>query len=81
MVERVEIPIALMLVGLIIGASSMAWWFLIGSVAAVYASLLVGHVTVGVGFALERSRQRLLVTFLLTLVMWWPAVFGDLVWA
>ncbi len=81
MVERGEIPIALMLVGLIIGASSMAWWFLIGSTLALYISLLVGHVTVGVGFALERSRQRLVVAFLLTLVIWWPAVFGDLIWA
>ena len=81
MVERVEIPIGLMLVGLIIGASSMAWWFLIGSTPAVYLSLLAGHVTVGVGFALGRSRQRLVVAFLLTLVMWWPAVFGDLIWA
>ncbi|MCY4620121.1 MAG: hypothetical protein OXD50_16445 [Chloroflexi bacterium] len=81
MFERVEIQVALMLVGLIIGASSMAWWFLIGSAAAVYGSLLVGHVTVWVGFALERSRQRLVVTLLLTLVMWWPAVFGDLLWA
>ena len=81
MSRQVGFPVAMMIVGLIIGASSMAWWFLIGSAAAVYASLLVGHVTVGVGFALERSRQRLLVAFLLTLMMWWPAVFGDLVWA
>ena len=81
MAQRVELPVALMLAGLVIGGTSVGWWFMIGSVAAVYASLLVGHLTVLGGFALRRSRRRLMAAFLLTILMWWPALFGDLIWA
>ena len=81
MIERVDFPITLLVVGVIVGATSIGWWFLIGSVAAVYSSLLAGHITVLVGFALRRSRRQLMVAFLLTVLMWWPAVFGDLIWA
>ncbi len=59
----------------------MGWWFLIGSVAAVYSSLLAGHIAVLAGFALGPSRRRIMVALLLAILMWWPAVFGDLIWA
>ena len=79
--KRADFPIALMIVGVVVGATSMGWWFLIGSVAAVYSSLLAGHLAVLVGFALRRSRRQLAVAFLLTILMWWPVPFGDLIWA
>ncbi len=81
MTARADFQNALMTIGFVIGGTSMGWWFMIGSVAAVYASLLVGHLTVLGGFALRRSRRRLMVAFLLTILMWWPAPFGDLIWA
>lgn len=81
MVQRLELPVALMLAGLVIGATSVGWSFIIGSAAAVYASLLVGHLTVLGGFALKRSRRRLSIALLLAVLMWWPALFGDLLWA
>ena len=81
MAQRVELPVALMTFGVVVGAASVGWWFLVGSVAAVYSSLLFGHLTVLLGFALRRSRRRLMVGFLLALLMWWPALFGDLIWA
>lgn len=79
--RRIDFPLVLMVVGAAVGAMSMGWWFLIGSVAAVYSSLLAGHLAVLVGFALRRSRRQLAVAFLLTILMWWPAPFGDLIWA
>lgn len=45
--ERVAGPLTLLIIGAIISASSFGWWFLIGSAAAVYASLLLGHLVVG----------------------------------
>ena len=78
---RVEFPLALMVAGAVVGATSVGWWFLFGSALAVYASLLAGHVAILVGFALRRSAPRLLAAVLLALVIRWPAVFGDLVWA
>ena len=79
--KQADFPTALMIVGALVGATSMGWWFLIGSVAAVYSSLLAGHLAVLVGFALRRSRRQLAVAFLLTILMWWPVPFGDLIWA
>lgn len=79
--RRVELPLVLMLAGMVVGATSVGWWFWIGNVPAVYASLLVGHVAILVGFALRRSRRRWLAVVLFSLLMWWPAVFGDLIWA
>ena len=79
--KQADFPIALMIVGAVVGATSMGWWFLIGSVAGVYSSLLAGHVTVLVGFTLRRSRRQLAIAFLLAILMWWPALFGDLIWA
>ena len=51
---------ALMISRLIVGASSFGWWVPMGSVAAVYASLLAGHLAVALGFMRRRSRQRLI---------------------
>jgi len=79
--ERVAGPLTLMIIGAIIGASSVGWWFLIGSAAAVYAALFAGHLAVGAGFARTRTRQRLLLAALLTLCIWWPVPSGDLIWA
>ena len=79
--KRAEFPMALMIVGVLVGATSMGWWFLIGSVAVVYSSLLAGHLAILAGFTLRRSRRQLMVAFLLTILMWWPALFGDLIWA
>ena len=79
--KQADFPTVLMIVGALVGATSMGWWFLIGSVAAVYSSLLAGHLAVLVGFALRRSRRQLAVAFLLTILMWWPIPFGDLIWA
>ena len=79
--ERVARPMALMIIGLIVGASSFGWWFLMGSAAAVYASLLAGHLAVALGFAQRRTRRRLILAALLTLCMWWPVPVGDLIWA
>lgn len=79
--QRVELPLALMLAGMVVGGTSVGWWIVIGNAPAAYASLLVGHVAILVGFALRRSRRRLLAVVLLSLLMWWPAVFGDLIWA
>ena len=80
MTKRMEFPIALMIGGVVVGASSMGWWFLIGSVAAVYSSLLAGHLAVLVGITLGRSRRRLTVAFLLAVLMWWPAWLGQWLW-
>jgi len=44
--ERVACPLTLLIIGAIIGASWFGWGFLIGSAAAVYASLLFGHLVV-----------------------------------
>lgn len=81
MTKRVDLPIALMGAGVVVGATSVAWWLLVGSVAAMYWSLLVGHLMVLVGFVVRRSRRRLTIAFLLAVLMWWPALFGDLIWA
>lgn len=79
--EWLDRPLALMIIGLIVGASSFGWWFLLGSVAAIYASLLVGHLAVALRFTRRRTRRRLILAALLTLCMWWPVPFGDLIWA
>ena len=81
MFQRFELPVALMSTGLIVGATSVGWWFMIGSVAAVYSSLLFGNLAVLIGFALSPSRRRTMVALLLAILMWWPALFGDLIWA
>lgn len=80
MIARADIPMTLMIAGVVIGGTSIAWWFMIGSVAAVYSSLLAGHVVVLAGFALSPSRRRIMVALLLAILMWWPALFGDLIW-
>ena len=77
----IEISTAVTLVGLVIGTTSPAWWFAIGSVLAVYSSLLVGHVLVAVGLFLKRSRGRTAIALLLAVLMWWPVVLGDHIWA
>lgn len=77
------IPAAVMAVGLVIGASSAAWYLAIGGgagVIALYSSLLVGHVVVTVGMLLRPSRRRVALALLLAVLMWWPAVFGDHLW-
>ncbi|MDE2747068.1 MAG: hypothetical protein OXI41_13980 [Chloroflexota bacterium] len=81
MPKRVDCPLALMIVGLIDGASSFGWGILIGSAAAVYASLFAGHLAVGAGFIRRRSRRRPILAVLLTLCMWWSVSVGDLIWA
>ena len=77
----IEISTTVMLVGLVIGATSSVWWFAIGSVLAVYTSLLVGHVLVAAGLFLKPSRRRTAIALLLAVLMWWPVVLGDHVWA
>ncbi|MCY3922510.1 MAG: hypothetical protein OXG27_08950 [Chloroflexi bacterium] len=79
--ERVAGPLTLLIIGAIISATSFGWWFLIGSAAAVYASLFAGHLAVGAGFIRRRSRRRPILAVLLTLWMWWPVPVGDLIWA
>ncbi len=81
MLKRIEISTAVMLVGLVIGATSPSWWFAIGSIAAVYSSLLVGHLVVAVGLLLNPSRRRTAIALLLAVLMWWPVVLGDHIWA
>ncbi len=73
----IEISTAVMLVGMVIGTTSSVWWFAIGSVLAVYSSLLVGHVLVAVSLFLKRSRGRTAIALLLAVLMWWPVVLGD----
>ena len=79
--KRIETSSAALLVGLVIGATSSVWWLAIGSVLAVYTSLLVGHVAVAVSLFLKRSRGRTAIALLLAVLMWWPVVLGDHIWA
>ena len=81
MIWQVKSPVALMSIGLIVGATSVGWWFMIGSVSAVYSSLLFGNLAVLIGLALSPSRRRITVALLLAILMWRPALFGDLIWA
>ena len=81
MIWRIKLPVALMSIGLIVGATSAGWWFMIESVAAVYSSLLFGNLAVLIGFGLSPSCRRIMVALLLAILMWWSALFGDFLWA
>ena len=50
--------LALVISGLIVGASSFGWLLLLGCAAAVYSSLPLGHLTVGLGFLQRCSTRR-----------------------
>ena len=72
---RVRFPDALIVVGALLGASPVGWWF-----GGLYGALMAAHVAILVGFLIEPTRRRFWLAALLIVVVWWPVCLGQWFW-